>query len=295
MSHFLTLSKCENPRLDLIMLSHIRDDKMYRKLSAVVLTKQQKENISQLIAAFEEALFPMTETRIMRSSLTSLKQSTGEKVEDFAMRIEETSAKAYSKCELREEAALSVLLSGINSGQIQQKLLEADVKSFDEATKMAIKLERISETISDREKRIEPGEIDFNVLRLENGSNNPANNFQQPETHNHGKICQTCGENDHVTENCKYGTVNVNPLSNIICYNCSRRGHRASQCRSRSQYGYNNQQQNGYGLEKMDPQRPLPTELMPCAYTSKCMMPNLNKYDALKWMIAAPFCVMPHF
>jgi len=120
-SQFLVLSRCTEPRKDLIVLNYIKDDKMYRKLAAVTLTKEEKNDVTLLVAALSRALFPATEARLMRSSLAALKQKSGESVEDFAMKIRETSDKAYSGPDadkVKEEAVLSAFIAGVQYGGV---------------------------------------------------------------------------------------------------------------------------------------------------------------------------------
>ena len=255
---FTKLSRLSDRNLDLYVLTLIKDDKMYRKLKNVSLTEQQKADAELLVATYEKILFPATETRMMRSALTSLKQKNGESTEDFAIRIEEIGSKAYSNHDLKEEASLSVFMSGIRNIQIRQKLLEADVDTFEQATRMATKLEHISDTIADSENHDRTADIDYNVLSVNQRNNMQTLNprippYQQtrPDNYNSPENCRTCGKSNHVTSQCwrniacqtcaKFNHATARCWKNMTCFSCSRRGHLARECRAASRGGYNTQ------------------------------------------------------
>ena len=85
---------------------------MYMTLKSAKLTMKQKTDINELIKALEQHLYPAAETRLLRSTMSSLKQRSAESMESFAMRVDILSQKAFSNPALREEAALSSLMSG---------------------------------------------------------------------------------------------------------------------------------------------------------------------------------------
>ena len=263
---FVKLSNIRDGNLDLYMLSLIKDDNMYRKLKAVSLTFNQKSDVGLLIKAFEESLFPATETRILRSTLSTTKQKSGESATDFAIRIEVLASKAYSNMELREEACLSAFLTGFENVQVRQKLLEADVDSFECATRMAVKLERITEALANGKSSCE--DSDFTVLKINNnshpappnptvqqqpqaelpnqyndrfrGNQRPANDRSVSDIPSTPITCYSCNQPGHKSNNCpnrrnqvSYRRDNSSNQSHITCYYCNNKGHYASSCPQR--------------------------------------------------------------
>ena len=219
---YVELSNLKDRNLDLYLLNLVEDDNMYKKLKKVCLTPLQKSNGALLTATLREALFPAAESRILRSTLSNLKQKTDETIESFAIRIGDTACKAYSESSLREEASLSTLLSGINEIQIRKKLMESDVESFEQATRLAIKLERISKAVVDTSTNSDPGDTEFDVLNVEN---------RTPETQitsnsAGGIICQNCLKRNHTSDTC---------WRDLTCQTCFRKGHIARVCRSTGQ------------------------------------------------------------
>ena len=122
---------------------------MNRRLKSISLTPVQKSDPDLLVNAYEEVLFPATETRILRSSISSQKQKSGESISDFTLRIQKLAAKAYSDCDMRDESSISALISGIEKKlRIKKKLLETELHSFDHAIQLANKHERIYQTLA---------------------------------------------------------------------------------------------------------------------------------------------------
>lgn len=146
--HFITLGNIKDPNLDLYLLNLIKDPKTYRKLRSIKLSSEQKGNVNLLIQGIKSALLPDSEIRSLRSELSSLKQTADESIEDFAYRVEELSTRGFSSEELREEGALSSFLEGVKDFSLKQKLLESETaNTFEKATRLAFKLDKISNTL----------------------------------------------------------------------------------------------------------------------------------------------------
>ncbi len=97
--------------------------------------------------------------------MSQMKQTSEESAEDFTMRIEVEAAKAFSPLEeaVKNEACLSALSNGLSSLDIRRRVKEAEVKDFDKAARLAIKLEHIYNSAPENP----PEEVaDFDVLAL---------------------------------------------------------------------------------------------------------------------------------
>lgn len=263
---FVLLShEAHNDNLDLRLLNLIEDDNMYRKMRFICtsLTSTQKSNVSNLITAVRESLFPATESRMLRASLNTLKQKIDESAEDFAMRIEKEASKAFSPLDykLKEEASLTALITGLESVQIRQKLMESEVNSFEKATRMAVKLDHIFKSLNEND-RAESAETDFNVLHLQQNNthtrstpsaatNHAAEQSQRRDTGRardfRSVVCWNCNKSGHIARNCRsprfqnsrpyesgppqtYRRESRSSVSNITCYSCGVKGHYANQC-----------------------------------------------------------------
>ena len=257
--NFVVLSNVED-NLSLLLLNYVEDDSMYRTLRSARISTAQSRDIDQLIAAYENHLFPSTETRILRSTMPSTKQKLGESARDFSMRIEELGSRACPNLDLREEACFQTLTAGLRSVQIRQRLMESEEDTFTGATRLAVKLERIAETLSAGDQNTV--EIDeFEVARVDNrnsgrpsSSNSRPSSFPgapstyRPVSTNSGThpnvTCFKCTGKGHKAFECPGGTnVPLNPqndLSHITCFSCQEKGHYATSCPTRSSRPGNN-------------------------------------------------------
>ena len=261
---FVALSQLRESNLHLYLLSLIQDDKIYRKLGTISLSPDQKSDPELLISAYEDVLFPATETRILRSSMSSLRQKSGESIADFTLRIQKLAAKAYSDFEMRDESSISALISGIEGADIKRKLLGKDLHSFDHAIQLATKHERICQTLSGNTVVNDEGE--FSVLQVTSNNapalstlaptptlpdsphpstnriiNRPNHREAGPSYHppreenrHHNLVCYNCNEVGHIANSCPDTSIrNSQDNHRITCYICHRRGHYATSCPDR--------------------------------------------------------------
>ena len=221
---YAILSGLRGTNLDLHLLNLVEDDTMYKKLKNVALTPLHKSSVSTLIQALRESLFPAAESRLLRSTLSNMKQSYEESVEVYAMRISDVAGKAYSDPNLREEASLSTLLSGISEVSIRQKLMESEVQTFEYAARLALKLERISKAVGDNTRPAGGAEPDanFEVFTVD------REEYRQRDQSNLASVvvCSNCSKMYHAAENC---------WRDKTCQICFKKGHVDSVCRSRNQ------------------------------------------------------------
>ena len=215
---YVIVNNIRDGNLDLLLLSLIDDDKTYKKMRNIDLSAHQRANIRMLIDTLKVNLFPVTETRILRSELARLTQNSGESVEDFALRVEDLALKAYSDLRLREEACVSRLMEGTKSGVVRQKLMESDVETFDKAKLIAIKQERITETITAQEDIKPLIDLDTPVYIVDE-----VKTVEHSDKEQKSSSCVKCGKSDHGVETC---------WQNVMCQLCGVKGHVASVCRS---------------------------------------------------------------
>ena len=254
-----------NTDLQSYALTLVHDDKLYRLLKDADLSTEERYNVDDFVPAMERLLFPATETRILRSTLASIKQSPGENVADFASRIEELAAKSYSRQLLREEACVSALISGLSNKRIRNKLLEENNSiSYRSARSIAVKQESIENLDSPAHSM---GTDDF-VLAIGSREGNSQRDRQNPASSRaytpatavpagvpesmsptprrseHAITCFGCGQRGHRVASCPSGTeagaeastgpnTNWRSRENVTCYVCNRRGHYASSCPQR--------------------------------------------------------------
>ena len=208
--------------VELLMLSLVQDDKMYRKLKStfVNLPNVHKMSISELMTAIRSGLYPGAKSRTLRDAMSQMKQSSEESAEDYGLRIEVEAAKAFSPQEeaVKNEACLAALSNGLRSLDIRRRIKESEVKDFDKATRLAIKLEHIYDSTPDENEQNDV--TSFGVLAVNN-----------PEDESYTETGR-----DHQPQNRPPPGVspsqngNYNPRSTVTCYNCNRQGHVRRNC-----------------------------------------------------------------
>ena len=260
--HYVCINNIQNGSLDMLLLSLVDDEKMYKKLRNIQFTLHQSSNVLRLIQEVKQNLFPVTETLILRSELGRLTQKPEESVEDFAIRIEDLAEKAYMDLHLRQEACVSRLMEGAKSDVVRRKLMESDLEGFEEARLLAIKQERIANMISAQEeakplidfetpvykvgerkavevKAVEQTTIGAMDVRRGNtdGCTKCGKTGHGEETCWKDMTCQLCGTVGHVASVCRSaGPVNsasrANRGNGVVCLECGGRGHVRRQCPS---------------------------------------------------------------
>ena len=141
----------------------------------------------------------------MRSELARLAQNQGESVGDFALRVEDLAGKSYSDLRLREVACVSRLMEGSKSGIVRQKLMEIDATTFENAKLIAIKQERITETIAAQEETKPLIDFDIPVYRME-GEKSNVKEERTPQANSEKQwsrpLRAKCGKSGHDVDSC---------------------------------------------------------------------------------------------
>lgn len=92
---YIKLAKIRDENLYLFFLSLV-DDFTKEKLKSVALSKEEKKNAELFIAGYEKKMTPQHEVESLRFKLIDSKQSSEESIEDFAFRLKQMSAKAFT-------------------------------------------------------------------------------------------------------------------------------------------------------------------------------------------------------
>ena len=222
----LTCGSSYSESLDLRLLNLIENDKAYRKFRSILagIGNNKKLVITEFVAAIRAVLYPEAESRTLRDALYRLKQESDENAEEFSLRIEEEASKAFSQePALKNEASLSALCNGLRNVEVRRKLKESELKSFDAATRLAIKHEHILISTQEQEDTDAALQSDFNVLSI---SNNLPSSQSRDQGYRPAARPQSSPQqlDVHARQRPQRGTV--------VCWNCKRPGHIARYCRS---------------------------------------------------------------
>ena len=171
-----------------------------------------------------------------RHCLAMRSQKEGESIEVYLLALEklakECDFKAVTAVLHQEECIRTAFISGLNSHQIRQRLLE-DTKSLADTTKAAITLEQaLRDSKHYNLRTTDEGHLaatDSCSVNQEPISDSHVAAVQgrvQPQPQKGGdKHCGYCGYSPHNRKNC--------PARDAHCHNCDRRGHFSSVCRQR--------------------------------------------------------------
>ena len=157
--------------------------------------------------------------------MSQIKQKSDESADDYTIRIESEAAKAFSPLEeaVKNKACLSALSNGLRSLDIRRRIKEAEVKSFEKAARLAVKLEHIYDTTSAQTDQEDV--TNFEVLAL----NNSTNDLSATDQSDHHSSASAISKFHSGGDTRNYSN---NPHQNIVCHNCKRRGHIQRNCRA---------------------------------------------------------------
>lgn len=213
-AQYVAVNRIVDPNLDILLLTLIEEDTMYKKIRAIKLTELQKSDERLMIQVLKDGLFPATESRILRSTVSRMKQTIGETIEHFTQKIEDAAERAFGNPILREEACLSALIEGVLDRDIKRRLMVDEISDFQTAVRMAKKLERIGQAVNDesRDSGLDISGMDGVVFNVEE----------------RGKQCSKCGKDGHEEGSC---------WKDVVCQLCERTGHVAKVCRQFTSQG----------------------------------------------------------
>lgn len=204
------------------------------------LNDEYDDAVSKLCEFFE----PKQNTTYERHVFRQLKQSKGERIDMFIMRLREQA----ERCEFGgrlEENIRDQVTSGCYSDVLQRKILERSDESFDQIVKMA----RILEVVSKQQKTFERTATtpvaqtdatvcdepkDADVCKIDTKRKfGGRRNFQSNKSFQPNTFCGRCGLKGHkaADDNC--------PAKGQTCRECGRKDHFARRCFRTKSNGFN--------------------------------------------------------
>ena len=107
------------------------------------LSRKEKADFSGLQAALRSRLQPEEQRRIHKLNFNTRRQSKGENIVDFAASLRQLPQLAYGERDsgFVEEKMIDQFIKALDTQELRVGVSQADVKTLDEAVKIAIKLE----------------------------------------------------------------------------------------------------------------------------------------------------------
>ena len=144
---YIYITKMVDDNLYMFFLQNV-DDETYSILKTVQLRSGEKKSAELFCPLYKEAIYG-DEKLSLKNKLRDCKQKSDENVSHYAYRLRENANIAYSDPEIGEENYLLAFLRGVKDAQMRRKLNETTLTSFEDALKLAKKLEEVDEMLND--------------------------------------------------------------------------------------------------------------------------------------------------
>ena len=147
---YVCISKIRDPNMYLLFLQNV-DDVTHTRLKGVLLTDEQKANAKLFCQEYKQVIYG-DEKFSLKYSLLDCKQKSGETISDYVYRLTENADIAYNSDRTKiNENCLLIFLRGVRDPHLKMKLSEATLSDFEEAVKLAKKIERV-DTLMNKQK-----------------------------------------------------------------------------------------------------------------------------------------------
>ena len=215
---YVYISKIRDINLYLIFLQYINDDQTYSNLKCVELTSIQRGDAKMFCEKYKQAYYG-EESTLLKNELLSCNQRAGESIDDYVYRLRKNAKVAYKNLENANKNCLLAFLRGVQDHNMKIKLAEASFQTFDDAIKLAKRIERVE-------------------ISMKNDTN-PANNIllqdyqSNRETYNKGTnnfIYRHKKPNNQVSKYVPYREWIKRARQKIKCWGCGKFNHKIANC-----------------------------------------------------------------
>ena len=145
---YIYITGMKDKRLYLYLLQNV-DDATYSILKSVDLNPEQMEDAELFCDEYKKAIYG-DQTVPLKSEVMDCKQQSDEDIQTYAFRLREKGNIAFNDKELMDEACFLTFIRGVKDTYICRKLNEGNVKNFEEALKLAIRLEKVENMLQDK-------------------------------------------------------------------------------------------------------------------------------------------------
>ena len=164
---YVYLTRLNDPNLYIYLLQLV-DNETYELLKKVRLKRREKGDVAAFCKKFVKAIYPDGDAVSLKSEVLTCKQKSDENIDKFQYRLLEKASIAFSDKKVRDENCLIAFLQGVRDISMKIKLNEAEIQTFDDAVKLAKRLERVNNMFEDTE-------IEINSILKESSSINREN------------------------------------------------------------------------------------------------------------------------
>ena len=154
---FAYLYKLKDKKLHLYFLQHMNDE-TYSILKSVTLSEREQEDPELFCDEYKRAIYG-EESSTLKADVFECKQLSSESIEEFAYRLREKADIAFSDKALANQNCLIAFIKGVQDPYIGRKLNEEELHDFNDAVKLAKRLEVIERMYGDKK------EVKTSILR----------------------------------------------------------------------------------------------------------------------------------
>ena len=154
-----------NDRNLYIYLLQLVDNETYELLKKVRLKRRERGDAAAFCKKYIKAIYPDGDAVSLKSEVLTCKQKSDENIDKFQYRLLEKASIAFSDKKVRDENCLIAFLQGVRNISMKIKLNEAEIQTFDDAVKLAKRLERVNDML------VNP-EVEINSILKESSSVN---------------------------------------------------------------------------------------------------------------------------
>ncbi len=148
---FVEITKMRDNNLHLYFLQHV-DDETYSALKSVSLLDAEKRDAVLFCDTYKSVIYG-EESIPLKNEVMNCKQLSDEDISEFAYRLRDKANIAFSDQDVIDENCLLAFMRGVSNLHIKRKLNESDVADFNEALKLAKKLEKVESMLSETDKQ----------------------------------------------------------------------------------------------------------------------------------------------
>uniref|UniRef100_A0A6P7HD20 Uncharacterized protein LOC114347140 n=1 Tax=Diabrotica virgifera virgifera TaxID=50390 RepID=A0A6P7HD20_DIAVI len=209
------------------LLTLIGDEGM-RIYNTFTFLEEEKNNLEVLLTKYDNHFTPKKNLIYERHQLLTSKQTEFENIEQFSVRVKNISLHCELG-ELRESLVKDILICGIKSNEIREKLLQDDLVTLEEVIKKAVYIEKTKERNMAISSYMEPGTSDLNVDKV---NKNPSRDVSGESRQKFAT--QRQGNNNQECKKCSYKhDFRKCPAFGKICATCGGYNHFSSACYSK--------------------------------------------------------------